>query len=70
MQSFSHRGQKVFHVSLMGFINSVPCVQRQMDIQLKEFTEFCKVYIDDIVVASVSFEEHLLHSEAPFQHAQ
>ena len=54
MQSFSHRGQKVFHVSLMGFINSVPRVQRQMDIQLKEFTEFCKVYIDDIVVASVS----------------
>ena len=54
----------------MGFINSVPCVQRQMDIQLKESTEFCKVYIDDIVVASVSFEEHLLHSEAPFQHAQ
>ena len=47
-------------------INSVPYVQRQMDMQLKEFAEFCKVYIDDIVVASVSFEEHLLHLDLLF----
>ena len=47
-------------------INSVPYAQRQMDMQLKEFAEFCKVYLDDIAVASVSFEEHLLHLDLLF----
>ena len=37
-----------------------------MDIHLKEFAEFCKVYIDDIIVASVSFKEHLLHLDLLF----
>lgn len=32
----THRGQELFHVAIMGFINSVPYVQRQMDPNLKE----------------------------------
>lgn len=55
----SHRGQEMFHVAIMGFCNSVPYVQRQMDLLLKEFIEFCRAYLDDIVVASDTFDDHL-----------
>lgn len=48
----SPRGQEIFNVTLMGYIISVPCVQRQMELQLKDLAAFCKVYIDDIVIAS------------------
>lgn len=51
----------MFHVAIMGFCNSVPYVQRQMDLLLKEFIEFCRAYLDDIVVASDSFELHITH---------
>ena len=37
-----------------------------MDICLKEFAKFCKVYIDDIVIVSVLFKEHLLHLDLLF----
>lgn len=32
-----------------------------MDLLLKEFIEFCRAYLDDIVVASDSFELHITH---------
>ncbi|KAF9250467.1 hypothetical protein DTO013E5_5507 [Penicillium roqueforti] len=57
----SHRGQEKFHVAIMGFCNSVPYVQRQMDLLLKEFVEFCRAYLDDLVTASDTFDEHVEH---------
>lgn len=47
--------------AIMGFCNSVPYVQRQMDLLLKEFVDFCRAYLDDIVVASDTFKSHIEH---------
>ena len=63
----THRGQEIFHVAIMGYINSIPYVQRQMDLNLKEFREFCRAYIDDLVVASKTLDQHLTHLELVFQ---
>lgn len=57
----THRGQEMFHFAIMGFCNSVPYVQRQMDLLLKEFVEFCRAYLDDIVAASDTFDLHIEH---------
>lgn len=32
-----------------------------MDFKLQDFKEFCRAYIDDVVIASVSLEDHLDH---------
>ncbi len=66
----SHRGQEMFHVAIMGFCNSVPYVQRQMDLLLKAFIAFCRAYVDDLVVASSTFDEHLEHLESVLQTLQ
>lgn len=51
----------------MGFCNSPPYVQRQMDKMLREFRVFCRTYIDDIVIFSASLEEHVRHLSCVFQ---
>lgn len=63
----THRGQECFNVAIMGYINSVPYVQRHMDFQLHEFLAFCRAYIDDIVIASATLAEHILHLHLVFQ---
>ena len=57
----SHRGQEYFNVAPMGFKNSPPYVQRQMDRILREFRAFCRTYIDDIDIFSVTSEDHVKH---------
>lgn len=54
----------------MGFCNSPPYVQRQMDRILREFQEFCRAYIDDIVIFSATLEEHVQHLRAVFRKFQ
>lgn len=54
----SHRGQERYTVAPMGFINSPAYVQR-MDTLLRDLREFCKIYIDDIVIASETLSEYL-----------
>ncbi|KAJ5399511.1 hypothetical protein N7465_010000 [Penicillium sp. CMV-2018d] len=49
------------HVAIMGFCNSVPYVQRQMDLLLKDLADFCRAYCDDIVVAGA--REHSVSLE-------
>jgi hypothetical protein len=66
----SHRGQEVFNVAIMGYVNSVAFVQRQMDLTLHEFADFCRCYIDDIVIASATFDEHLSHLDQVFSRLQ
>ena len=34
---------------------------RQMDLLLKEFIEFCRAYLDDLVAASDTFDDHVYH---------
>lgn len=63
----SHRGQEYYKVAPMGFCNSPPYVQRQMDRMLREFREFCRTYIDDVVIFSATLEEHVRHLSCVFQ---
>lgn len=51
----------------MGYLNSVPFVQWQMDFHLRDFVEFCRAYIDDIVITSVTLDKHVHHLHAGFQ---
>lgn len=57
----SHRGQEQFAAAPMGFCNSAAHCQRYMD-KILPFS-FAKCYIDDIVVFSHTFEDHLKHLE-------
>lgn len=63
----SHRGQEIFNVAIMGFINSIPFVQRQMELRLKDLFRFCRVYVDDILIASRTFKEHCYHLKLVFK---
>ncbi|KAJ9405571.1 hypothetical protein DTO045G8_6601 [Paecilomyces variotii] len=57
----THRGQEVFNVVVMGFKNAVAYVQRQMDMKLRDLQDFIRVYVDDLVAASDSEDEHVEH---------
>ena len=56
----SHRGQESFNVAVIGYKNSPSYVQRQIDRLLRPFP-FAKAYIDDVVIASQTLEEHITH---------
>ena len=57
----SHRGQETFNVPIMGCMNSIAYVQRQIDKILRPIKEFAQAYIDDIVLGSKSLREHVEH---------
>ena len=61
MAVISHRGQEVFNVAIMGFRNSVSYVQRQIDNIMRDYKDFCRIYVDGMIVASTSLEEHEAH---------
>jgi hypothetical protein len=47
---------------LYGFLNSLPAFVRALKLTLGAETEgYVVVYVDDIVIYSRSFEEHLIH---------
>jgi hypothetical protein len=62
----SHRGQETFNCAVMGYRNSVAYVQRIMDTILREFRAFARTYVDDIVIFSRTFLDHLAHLRAVF----
>lgn len=41
-----------------------------MELKLKNLADFCQVYIDDIVIVSETFTNHLLHLELVFSWLQ
>lgn len=55
-----------FNVLPMGLRNSPPTFQKVMTDALKSCRTFTLVYLDDIVVFSSSFDEHLIHLEQVF----
>src|ERR1700676_2455571 len=59
----THRGQEILCVAPMGYVNSPSHVQRLMDKVLVRFKAFAKCYIDDIVIFSNTFEDHVQHIE-------
>ena len=62
----SHRGQEHFNICVMGFKNSPAYVQHQIDILLHKYP-WAKAYIDDVVIASKTLEEHIQHLQTLFQ---
>jgi len=55
----THRGQEELGVVLMGYKGSPGHQQRYMDEFLIEFIEWACCYMDDIIVASRTFQDHL-----------
>ena len=60
------RDQKTFLVSIMRCRNSIAYVQRQMNIILRKFRDFVRTYIDDVIIKSRSFKDHLNHLRSIF----
>ena len=57
----THRGQEIWNVAPMGYCNSPGHMQRYMDKILEPHKEYAKCYIDDVVVFSKTYEDHLRH---------
>lgn len=47
--------------------NLIAYIQRRMDRLLHEFRQFVRPYIDDIIVKSSSFNEHIYHLHQIFR---
>jgi hypothetical protein len=63
----THREQKTFLIFFMSNRNSIVYVQRQMNILLNDLRKFVKVYINDIICRSKSFQKHLNHLRILFR---
>jgi hypothetical protein len=58
-------GHFQFKVMTFGFTNALPTFQHMMTDYLRDMTgKFVKVYLDDILIYSESWEEHLAHIRA------
>lgn len=63
----SHRSAEYINVAQMGFIVFAAHCQRIMDRILRESRDFARAYIDDMVIASETWLDHLAHLEKVFQ---
>ena len=64
----THAGLYEFLVLPFGLTNAPSTFERLMEIVLRGLTwKICLIYIDDIIVFSKTFEEHLQHLELVFQ---
>ncbi|GAQ92078.1 retrotransposon reverse transcriptase [Klebsormidium nitens] len=50
-----------------GLKNAPAFFQRMMDTTLRAQFEFCRCYIDDMIIFNKSFDEHLVHLRAVFK---
>ena len=62
-----HRSQKQFNVTMMKFKNSSTYIQKKIDDILRAYSEFAKIYVNDIVVFSQILKKHLTHLSIIFQ---
>ena len=64
-------GHWQFTVMPFGLCNAPATFQRLMDLVLDEYKfEFVLVYLDDIIIYSNTFEDHLLHLDSVFKKIQ
>ena len=64
----THRGLEQWAVAMMGYKTSVQHQQRLMDKAFKDVAwRFVCCYVDDILIYSNSFDEHLLHLDEVFR---
>jgi hypothetical protein len=61
-----HDGLYEWVVMPFGLKNAPAFFQRLMDTTLRAQYEFCRCYIDDMIIFSKSFDEHLVHLRAVF----
>ena len=64
------QGLYQFRVMLFGLQGAPATFQRMMDSLLRGLRKFTAVYLDDIVIFSMSWEEHLLHLRTVLQRLQ
>ena len=57
----SHRDNEQFNVTIINFRNNSTYVQRQIDIIFRNFRDFFRVYVNDIVMFNKTFEKHIKH---------
>ena len=63
----THQGSFEFKRMSFGLCNAGATFQRQMQQLLEEYIEFARNYIEDIIISSRNFEEHLVQIEiCPF----
>ncbi|RYC55608.1 hypothetical protein CHU98_g10598 [Xylaria longipes] len=62
----SPRGMERSNVALMGYCNSPGYVQRYMDKLFRSHSQYCRCFIDDIIIFSDTFEEHIQHLHTIF----
>ena len=64
---FSHRGQEVFNVTVMGYKNLPAYTQQQINRILQLHQRYARAYVDDIVIFLKLLEEHLRYLQNIFQ---
>ena len=62
-----HRGLFEFNVMPFGFSNAPAVFQELMSIVLNGCNAFAIAYLDDILIFSETFEEHMLHLNTIFE---
>ena len=55
----THRGQETFQVPIMGYINLVAYVQREIDNILRDVRAWTQAYVDDIICGAKSLPDLL-----------
>lgn len=55
----THCGQEIFQVSIMGYLNSVAYVQREIDNIFHDMRAWARVYVDDIICGAKSLPDLL-----------
>ena len=63
----THKGQETFNVPVMGCMNSIAYVQRQIDTILRSLRAHTRTYIDDIVSGARGIKEHITRLRAIFE---
>ena len=63
----THRKQKQFNVEMMSFKNTSSYVQRKIDNILRIYKDFCRAYINDIVIFSKTLKKHVKHLHLIFK---
>ena len=63
----SHRNQKQFNIVVIKFKNFSVYVQRKIDVILRVYCVFIKIYVDDIVIFNKTLKKHLTYLRKMFQ---
>ena len=63
----SHREQKQFNVTIMNFKNFSFYVQRKIDAIFRDFRDFVRTYVNDIVVFNNTLKKYITHLNSIFQ---